>query len=99
MLQTPCSHAHQHVTLHFSGRGSSVFNKSTFSLDAYHASDSVGKLAIYLLQRSTSPVSGGSAENGSLHDDAVPGQLSGMAHLERLASLLENYFHPSNDGK
>lgn len=39
---------------------------------------------MYLLQR---PVSGGESP-----DD------SAVTHLERLADLLENYFHPSNNG-
>ncbi|KAK9792661.1 hypothetical protein WJX73_001340 [Symbiochloris irregularis] len=80
------------------GRGSSIFNKSTFSLDSYERSDSAGKLAIYLLQRGAAAAHADSLQNGSMDDASAPASVSGMAHLERLADLLENYYHPSNNG-
>lgn len=62
-----------------------------FSLDAYYAPDSVGKLAVYLLRQS-GHAADTSQSPGTGSDDAA------MAHMEKLGALLEQYYHPSNNG-
>ena len=73
------------------GRPSSLLSNHLFSADVDNPCDSASKLAIYLLQRS-----GPQAESGSDHSATTN---RALAHLERLADLLKNYFHPSNNGE
>lgn len=71
-----------------------VFTETMFSLDAYYPADSVGKLAVYLLNagRPSSLPNGEAMDVDGASDDTA------LAQLERLGDLLEQYFHPSNNG-
>ena len=73
-----------------------------FSLDAYYPADSVGKLAVYLLGHASSSarpmdVAENGDAGGTAADDSS-GADSATALLERLGDLLEQYYHPSNNG-
>lgn len=63
-------------------------------------------MVVYLLGRATVPARdiagiGGGAAGGSAaqQQEAVEGEDAALAHLRTMAALLEQYYHPCNNGR
>ena len=71
-----------------------------FESDLYPRAEASAKLVLYMLRRAGAAVeaASGQTENGAVEVGAGEGRHEVLGNLVQLARLLEQYYHPSNNG-
>ena len=89
-------HALLHLDNGDAGRSSGAALRLLFEADLYPRTETAAKLIVYMLRPPTGP--SGAAENGQAGEGAGESRPEALGNLAQLARLLEQYYHPSNNG-